>query len=87
MRCARRGTGGEAIIYVHGFNNTFADGVYRIAQLSHDFGFDGVAVHYSWASAGSALGYEFDRDSVLAGRDGLERLIETVPAAGAKRTS
>ena len=26
----------QAVIFVHGFNNTFAEGVYRIAQLSHD---------------------------------------------------
>lgn len=81
----QRDTGGEAIIFVHGFNNTFADGVYRIAQLTHDFDFQGVAVHYSWPSAGSALGYEYDRDSQLVSRDGLETLIDTVREAGARR--
>jgi esterase/lipase superfamily enzyme len=81
----RQDTGGEAIIFVHGFNNTFADGVYRIAQLTHDFDFQGVAVHYSWPSAGSALGYEYDRDSQLVSRDGLETLIDTVRDAGARR--
>lgn len=28
-----------AVVYVHGFNNNFAEGVYRLAQISHDFGF------------------------------------------------
>jgi esterase/lipase superfamily enzyme len=75
----------EAIIFVHGFNNTFADGVYRIAQLTEDFGFEGVPVHYSWPSAASALGYEYDRDSQLIARDGLETLIAAVKAAGADK--
>ena len=81
----RPGTSGEAIIFVHGFNYTFADGVYRIAQMSHDFGFKGVVVHYAWPSAASALGYEYDRDSTLISRDGLVDLIKTVHAAGASQ--
>ena len=75
----------EAILYVHGFNNTFADGVLRISQMAHDFGFNGVAVHYSWPSAGNPLGYAYDRDSVLYSRDGLEELIRQVKGAGAER--
>jgi len=75
----------EAIIYVHGFNNNFADGVLRITQLSHDFRMTGVAVHYSWPSAGHPLAYAYDRDSVLFARDGLEQLITQVRAAGADR--
>lgn len=74
----------EAVLYVHGFNNTFGDGVLRLAQLSHDYRITGVSVHYSWPSAGSALGYEYDRDSLLVARDGLERLIETLRTSGAR---
>ncbi len=75
----------EALIYVHGFNNTFDQGVLRIAQLSDDFNMDNVAVHYSWPSSGSPLGYEYDKDSVLYARDGLEDLIRSVKSAGARR--
>ena len=77
----------EVIIYVHGFNNNFADGVLRITQLAHDFEFSGVAVHYSWPSAANPLGYAYDRDSVLFARDGLEALIREVKAAGAGKIS
>lgn len=75
----------EALIYVHGFNNTFDEGILRISQLSDDFHLDGVALHYSWPSAASPLGYEYDKDSVLFARDGLEDLIRQVRAAGAQR--
>ncbi|NUB45336.1 alpha/beta fold hydrolase [Fertoebacter nigrum] len=77
--------GREAVIFVHGFNTTFAEGLYRIAQLSNDLELPGITVHYSWPSAGKPLGYVQDRDSALFARDGLEGLIEQVSAAGADR--
>lgn len=75
----------EAVIFVHGFNNTFSEGLYRIAQLYNDLALPGVAVHYSWPSAAEPLGYVADRDSALFARDGLEQLIHTVRNAGARR--
>lgn len=72
-----------AVIYVHGFNNNFAEGLYRIAQLGHDYKVPGVAVHFSWPSAGHPLGYAYDRDSVITARDGFEALLRDVAAAGA----
>jgi esterase/lipase superfamily enzyme len=75
----------DAVIFVHGFNNTFAEGLYRFAQLDHDLQLPGVAVQYSWPSAAQPLGYVEDRESVLFARDGLEQLIREVSAAGAQR--
>ena len=73
----------EAMIFVHGFNNTFADSVFRAAQIAHDFALPGVMVTYSWPAAGDPLGYAHDRDSALFARDGLVELIEAVNRAGA----
>ncbi|MCB2094496.1 MAG: alpha/beta fold hydrolase [Rhodobacteraceae bacterium] len=75
----------EAVVYVHGFNNNFAEGAYRLAQLSHDLGTKGVSVHYSWPSRAHPLAYAYDRDSALFARDGLEDLLRQVEAAGAER--
>ncbi len=75
----------EAVVYVHGFNNTFAESVYRIAQLSHDLSVPGVAVAYSLPSAGSPINYAYDRDSVLFARDGLEQLLNQMVRAGTQR--
>jgi len=74
----------DAVIYVHGFNNTMAEGVYRVAQMHHDLQVPGVAVHYAWPSRGSALGYVHDRESVLFARSGFEDLLNEVTASGAK---
>jgi esterase/lipase superfamily enzyme len=80
-----RQTGGSAVIFVHGFNNTFSEGLYRLAQLTHDLQIEETPVHYSWPSIAQPLGYVADRDSALFARDGLETLIREVRAAGARR--
>jgi esterase/lipase superfamily enzyme len=74
----------DAVIYVHGFNNTMAEGIYRVAQMHHDLQVPGVAVHYAWPSRASALGYLHDRESVLFARSGFEELLDEVSRAGAK---
>jgi esterase/lipase superfamily enzyme len=79
---ARRSRPGEALLYVHGYNNTYADGVLRVAQMVEDYGFTGVATHFSWPSAGRPLGYVYDRDSMLASRTALEDMIASVTKSG-----
>lgn len=69
-------------LFVHGYNTTFAEGMYRFAQVTHDIGVPDVAMHYSWPSAGNPLGYGYDRDSMLFARDGLEAMILDIAAAG-----
>ncbi len=73
----------SATIFVHGFNNTFAEGLYRVAQMANDLNVPDQVIHYSWPSAGEALGYVYDRDSALVSRDGFEKLLDEVIAAGA----
>lgn len=75
----------EVVVFAHGFNTTFAEGLYRIAQLDHDLDLPGVAVHYSWPSRGKTLAYLADRDSAIFARDGYETLLNEVVAAGANR--
>jgi esterase/lipase superfamily enzyme len=75
----------EAVVFVHGFNSTFAEGAYRLAQLGHDLKIEGTLVHYSWPSRAHPLGYVYDRDSATFARDGLEELLREVSRAGAER--
>ncbi|MCW1918888.1 alpha/beta fold hydrolase [Rhodobacter sp. KR11] len=77
--------GGEAVVFVHGYNTNFAEGLYRLAQLGQDFEVPGVLVSYSWPSRGTVAGYAYDRDSALFARDGLESLLKELRLAGARR--
>jgi esterase/lipase superfamily enzyme len=54
----------EVMVYVHGYNTSFADASYRAAQLHADLGIDGATVFYSWASRGRLLAYFTDRNTV-----------------------
>ncbi len=50
----------RALIFVHGFNNSFEEAAHRTAQIAHDVKFTGVPLFYSWPSKASALDYSFD---------------------------
>ena len=74
----------RVLIFVHGFNTTYGDSLFRMAQITYDTGFDGVPVLFSWPSRGQVTEYLYDRDSVNASREGLERTINAAIKAGAK---
>jgi esterase/lipase superfamily enzyme len=65
------GTKGRAIIFVHGFNSSFDDAVFRFAQIMHDSKAPGVPVLFTWPSRGELLAYAYDRESANYSRDGL----------------
>lgn len=83
---ANQGSDGrEAIVFVHGYNTSFAKGLYRLTQMFHDMRPPGIAVHYSWPSSGRTSGYVYDRDSTVFARDGLEQLLITLAGTGVSR--
>lgn len=74
---------GRVYVYVHGFYNTFGDGLYRAAQISNDFPEESIVTHFAWPSSGTPFGYAHDRDQVLTARDSFEEFLRTLKAAGA----
>jgi len=68
----------EVFIFVHGYNNNFAEGLFRNAQIVHDYEIGSVPIHFSWASAASFTRYLFDRDSAIIARRGLAQTLEMV---------
>ncbi len=75
----------EIFIFVHGYNNNFADGVFREAQIAYDYSLPAVAVHYSWPSAATLGLYVYDRDSATYGREGLAELLQLITRTNATR--
>ena len=63
------------VVWVHGFNNTSAEAVYRQAQMVADIGLRGPQLSFVWPSAATPSGYLFDRDSALQSRSALEDLF------------
>ncbi|WP_208248362.1 alpha/beta fold hydrolase [Rhizobium sp. T1470] len=75
----------EILIFVHGYNNNFADSVFRNAQITYDYNIKSVSLHYAWQSGASVPLYVFDRDSALVGRRGLAETIEIAAETNATR--
>lgn len=76
----RKSAGTETLVYIHGYNNTLSEAMYRLAQIKTDFNFNMPGVLFSWPSAGDARGYIYDRDSVLFARDDLVGLLRQLTA-------
>jgi esterase/lipase superfamily enzyme len=74
------GGGRETLVYVHGYNNTLSEAMFRLAQIRTDFEVTMPALLFSWPSAGDPRGYVYDRDSVLFARDDLVALLDRLTA-------
>ena len=59
----------HALVFVHGYNNSFEDAVYRTAQIVWDLQYAGTAVLFSWPSRGNVLDYPYDQASAYGARD------------------
>jgi len=55
-----RSTRRERLLYIHGYNQSFADAATRAAKLSIDLEIDGAVFFYSWPSQASFLAYGVD---------------------------
>jgi esterase/lipase superfamily enzyme len=82
---AQAGGGGDVLIYVHGFKQTFETAVLDAAHLSDGIRFRGQTMVFSWPSKAGLFDYAYDRESAMWSRDDFERLLRSVvttPSAG-----
>ena len=75
------------IIFIHGYNTLFAEGLFRFAQVVHDSKSTAVPVHFSWASRGQLSDYVYDNNSATAARDRLERLFRLALGSNAEKVN
>ena len=68
----------RVLVFVHGFNNKFADAVFRYAQIIHDSRAPVLPVLFTWPSRGSVLAYGYDRESTNYSRDALESVLQAL---------
>ena len=75
----------EVQVFVHGFNTNFAESLYRMAQMKHDYEGKAPVILYSWPSAANPRLYIYDRDSVLSARDGLVEMLTVLANSQAEK--
>ncbi len=78
----------QALVFVHGYNTSFDNALYRTAQIAYDLDFDGAPFLYSWPSGGAVASYTYDRESAQASEPYLKQFLEmVVKETGAKQVS
>lgn len=78
----------QALVFIHGYNTSFDNALYRTAQIAYDLGFDGAPFLYSWPSGGAVASYTYDRESAQASEPYLRQFLEMVAKeTGAKQVS
>lgn len=70
----------DVLLYVHGYNETFASATLDAARLSDSLRFHGHTLAFSWPSSNKLLDYIRDRESALWSRDALETTLASLLA-------
>jgi esterase/lipase superfamily enzyme len=73
-----QGGGGDVLVYVHGFKQTFETAALDAAHLADGIKFRGQTMVFSWPSKAGLFDYAYDRDSAMWSRDGFERVLQSV---------
>ncbi len=75
-----------ALLFIHGYNCSFEDAVFRTAQLAVDLKFPGVAVTFSWPSYADPVKYPFDEQNAEVSIPALREVLDDLATrGGAKR--
>jgi esterase/lipase superfamily enzyme len=67
-----------AMVFVHGFDNTFSDAIFKTAQIAYDTSFPGIPVTFAWPSKSEITAYDYDRESAVFSRDAFLTLLRTM---------
>lgn len=69
------------MVFIHGYQNSFAEACATAAQVAYDTGFDGVTMIFSWPSQDEVLGYWTDEDRVRWSSPHLKRFLAELSSA------
>jgi esterase/lipase superfamily enzyme len=74
----RIGSNRDVLVYVHGFNTSYDEARFRLAQVVTDGHFGGVPVLFTWPASGSLFDYEAAKESASSSRDALAQTLLTL---------
>ncbi|MYM68355.1 alpha/beta fold hydrolase [Pseudoduganella sp. FT55W] len=75
----------EALVFVHGYNNSFEDSLYSMAQIVWDLQYRGTAVLFTWASRGKTVDYQYDKESAAISSQEFTDLLRNLTNQGIKK--
>jgi esterase/lipase superfamily enzyme/Tfp pilus assembly protein PilF len=70
----------QVLLFVHGYNMSFDDGIRRAGQIAYDLDFDGPTFAFSWPSRQRLFGYLEDREMVDIATEHLREFLQSVLA-------
>jgi len=73
-----RADGRQAFVFIHGYNNSFADAARRTAQMAFDLDLEIVPVMYSWPSQSRIASYFYDQSEVDVTVPHLEQFLKLI---------
>jgi len=68
----------RVFVFVHGYDVSFDEAIFRAAQITVDTKFDGAPIVYDWASWSSVANYVADKVSILSSVRGMEDFLNEV---------
>jgi esterase/lipase superfamily enzyme len=66
------------VVFIHGFNVSFADAVMRTAQIAYDLGLSGPPLLYSWPSQADERWYVRDAETIERTKGHLRHFLKDV---------
>lgn len=79
-------TYGRAGIFVHGYNYSHQEALFRLAQMAADSKVKERAILFDWPSQAEVTGYVADKDSAAFARDDFAQVLSNLSAAGVRPT-
>ncbi|WP_300320061.1 alpha/beta hydrolase [Accumulibacter sp.] len=70
------------LLFVHGYNSSFANAAQRAAQLAYDISFPGPTVVFSWPSDAELLSYVKDEEAARTSWRQLADVLDTLSTLG-----
>lgn len=84
-RAVDRSADKSALVFIHGYNVTFAEALRRTAQIAYDIGFTGAPVLFSWPSRGSTTSYTRDEADIEWTEPMLTAFLRDLAASSGSR--
>jgi esterase/lipase superfamily enzyme len=72
----REGKSKSLLVFVHGYNMSFAETAMRTAQLAYDLNFPGIPFFFSWPSAGLYTAYLRDSETAQLSEDAFDQVLD-----------